>query len=126
MNIFDQFDLRLRVHCMELKRRALRMTLRRRRFLDPNLDDGLLFDNLGLALMAQNKFTEAIADFSRAIGRRLRPATSYFNRSLAYERSGQLDAAISDMNAVIQLVAGYAEAHSIYGWAWPFGAVEAI
>ena len=78
-------------------------------FLDPNVENGLAFDNLGLALLAQEKFSEAIASFSRAIGRNSLPALSYLNRSRAYERSGQLDAAISDMNATIQLVPRYAE-----------------
>ena len=78
-------------------------------FLDPDLENGLAFDNLGLALLAQERFSEAIASFSRAIGRNSLPALSYFNRSRAYERSGQLDAAISDMNATIQLVPRYAE-----------------
>lgn len=80
-------------------------------FLDPDLEDGLLYENLGLAQMAQDKFTEAVVSFSRAIGRGSQPADSYFSRSLAYERTGQIDAAISDMNAAIRSVPGYPEAH---------------
>lgn len=61
--------------------------------------------------MAQGKFAEAIASFSRAIGRSNVPVMSYFKRSLAYEKTGQLDSAISDMNATIQSLPRYAEAH---------------
>lgn len=80
-------------------------------FLDPDFGEGLVFDNLGIAQMVQGKFAEAIVSFSRAIGRSKVPAMSYFKRSLAYQKTGQLDAAISDMNATIQSLPRYAEAH---------------
>lgn len=80
-------------------------------FLDPDLGGGIVFSDLGTALMAQGRYGEAIANYSRAIGRTSAPAVSYFNRSIAYERSGQLDAAISDMNAVIESVPSFAEAY---------------
>lgn len=80
-------------------------------FLDPDLGGGIVFSDLGTALMAQGRYGEAIANYSRAIGSTSAPAVSYFNRSIAYERSGELDAAISDMNAVIESTPSFAEAY---------------
>jgi Tfp pilus assembly protein PilF len=79
--------------------------------LDSNLGRGAVLNNLGSALMAQGKLTDAIASFSRAIDQGSMLALSYFNRSLAYERNGQLDNALSDLNAALQFMGKFAEAH---------------
>lgn len=79
--------------------------------LDPGIGGGVVFDNLGRTLMEQGLFAEAIISFTRALSHNPSHAMTYFHRSRAYEKTGQLDAAISDMNASVQAGGAFAEAH---------------
>ncbi|CAN1723684.1 protein of unknown function [Hyphomicrobium sp. 1Nfss2.1] len=79
--------------------------------LDPGIGGGVVFDNLGRTLMAQGLFADAIISFTRALSHNPSHAMTYFHRSRAYEKTGQLDAAISDMNASVQAGGAFAEAH---------------
>lgn len=79
--------------------------------LDHRLATEQLFGEWAIALMAQARFKEAVATFARAIARSAAPAEHYYYRSFAYERLGQLEAAISDLNATISIAPRYSEAH---------------
>lgn len=77
--------------------------------LAPTLGNGTAHNNLGSALMAQGKYDEAIEQFSRAIELNPRAAQVYFNR--ANDRAGHLDAAISDLNALLKISEHFIKAH---------------
>ncbi len=79
--------------------------------LDSSFRRGLADYSLGWALMAQGHYSDAIVSFTKAIARSPLPAPSYFQRSRAYEQLGDIDAAISDMNAVIRSIPKYPEAY---------------
>lgn len=79
--------------------------------LDPQFRQGMADYGLGWSLMAQGRYAEAVVSYTRAVGRMPLPAPSYFQRSRAYEQLGDIDAAISDMNAVIRAIPQYPEAH---------------
>lgn len=79
--------------------------------LDPQFRQGLADYGLGWALMARGRYADAIISYTKAIARTPLPAPSYFQRSRAYEQLGDIDAAISDMNAVIRSISQYPEAY---------------
>jgi tetratricopeptide (TPR) repeat protein len=79
--------------------------------LDPKLGTANLFSEWAIALMAQARFADAVANFTRAISMSAGPAEHYFHRSYAYERLGRLEAAISDLNATLQASPTHPEAH---------------
>lgn len=79
--------------------------------LDPQFRQGLADYGLGWALMAQGRYKDAVISYTRAIALTSLPAPSYFQRSRAYEKLGDIEAAISDMNAVIRSIPQYPEAY---------------
>lgn len=79
--------------------------------LDPHFRQGMADYGLGWSLMAQGRYADAVISYTRAVGRMPLPAPSYFQRSRAYEQLGDIDAALSDMNAVIRSIPQYPEAH---------------
>ncbi len=92
-----QIDMRL--HLWASAASELKMAAQ----LEPDLADAQFFLQLALSSMAQFDFWDAIGSLTRAIAKDGDASTAYFLRSFAYERVGQLTAAISDMNAIIGL-----------------------
>ncbi|MDD5493929.1 MAG: tetratricopeptide repeat protein [Dehalococcoidia bacterium] len=60
----------------------------------------------GVELLNQGKYKEAIAEFTQAIALQPEISDLYFNRGLANDRYGDIDAAIRDYTSAIQKAAG--------------------
>ncbi len=73
-------------------------------------------NNLGIALKAQGKLDEAIAEFREAI--RVQPdhAMAHNNLGVALENQGKFDDAIAEYHQAIRLQPDDAKAHSNLGW----------
>jgi len=92
-------QIHMRLHLWASAARDLKLATQ----LEPDLADAQFFLQLALSSMAQFDFWDAIGSLTRAIAKDDDASTAYFLRSFAYERVGQLTAAISDMNAAIGL-----------------------
>ena len=79
--------------------------------------DAEAHDNLGLALAAQGKLDQAIAQYAEAL--RLKPdlAGAHNNLGLALAAQGKLDEAIGHYTEALRLKPDYAEAHNSLGLA---------
>jgi len=65
------------------------------------------YNNRGIALIDEGRYQEAIEDFNKAIF--LNPAfyQAYASRAAVYDRTGQLDKALADMDMAVSLSAFY-------------------
>jgi len=64
-----------------------------------------LHNKQGVTFLNQGKYKEAIAEFTQAIALQPEISDLYFNRGLANDRYGDIDAAISDYTSAIQKAA---------------------
>ena len=67
--------------------------------------------NRGLIYYQQNKFTQAIADYTKAIEIDSRLEEAYYNRGIAYAKQSDLNQAVSDYNKAININFNKAEAY---------------
>jgi tetratricopeptide (TPR) repeat protein len=83
-----------------------------------NPDDPLAYYNRGLSYHEQGSYTQAIADYNRAI--QLQPdfAVAYTNRGIAYSQQGNHTQAIADCSRAIQLQPDFAVAYTYRGAAY--------
>lgn len=74
--------------------------------LDPNLGES--YANRGAALVAQERFAEAIAEIEKGMALGLRePWKAHFNRALARERSSDVRGAYEDFRKALELKPGW-------------------
>jgi tetratricopeptide (TPR) repeat protein len=77
--------------------------------LDPKLGES--YANRGAALVAEERFPEAIAEIDKGLALGLRePWKAYFNRALARERSSDVRGAYQDFQKALELKPGWAMA----------------
>mgnify|MGYP001765622081 CR=1 FL=1 len=74
-------------------------------------DNAKAHNNLGRALRAEGKITEAINHYNRAIRIAPNNAVIYFNRATAFSMLGQRELAIEDFNEAIRLKPSFAAAY---------------
>jgi tetratricopeptide (TPR) repeat protein len=61
------------------------------------------YNSLGLAAAKQNRFEDAISEFTRALNKNPAFANAYFNRALVYTALGHVEKAVSDYTKVIEI-----------------------
>jgi tetratricopeptide (TPR) repeat protein len=66
--------------------------------------------NRGLIHLDLDSYTDAIRDFTRAIERNSGYVEAYLHRAMAYQLSGQADLALADLEQVLKIKPGHAEA----------------
>ncbi len=80
-----------------------------------NPNDPQAYNTRGVAFARSGRFTEAVADFSRAIQLNPEYAAAYTNRGLAHRQAGRNGEALGDFNRAIQADARYYPAYLARG-----------
>lgn len=80
--------------------------------------EALQHNELGVQLLEEGRYDEAIVEFNRAIELAPKLAMAYTNRGSAYINKGELDKAIADCDKAIDLDPKLAEAYSNRAYAY--------
>ena len=79
-----------------------------------NNSDGAYY-GLGRVALAKKEYTDAVKDFTKALGINPNIANAYFGRSIAWKMIGNMENALTDVNKGITLNLNNAEAYGLRG-----------
>ena len=70
----------------------------------------MIYNNLGLVIAKQSRFSEAVALYQKSLSLDNNASSTHYNAGLAYEQLGQLQEAKSHYEAAIHLANGHPNA----------------
>lgn len=83
-----------------------------------NLEATIAYNERGISLYNQKKYTEALTQYDKAIELKPDYEAAYNNRGLVWEKMGELDKAIEQYNKALELKPNYATAYNNRGAVW--------